>query len=155
MTLQAAPHIEQRLLRFGRVMRTLPAAPGISARENDLVVPNREPMLRIKKTHTGQQHLRRDQVRLHPAPALIIRQHDHPAIPDRDQPLARCGESNQQRVRRKARVFRVAGLRYIGRLSSVCRGRSRERGKQQHGAPATTPGAIALQHAARALMRRS
>ena len=112
----AAPHVQQRLLRFGRVVRALPAAPGVRGRENHFVVPDREPVLRIEETHPGEQRLGRHEVGLHPAAARSSEKTMIAAIPDRDQPLARGGERNEQRVRRQARMF---GVRGIGSLAAA------------------------------------
>ena len=47
--------------------------------------PDREPVLRVEETHPGEERLRRHEIGLDPAPALVIREDDDPAVPDRNQ----------------------------------------------------------------------
>jgi hypothetical protein len=60
-------------------------------------------------------------------------------VPDRNQTFTGRGESDQKRVRREARVFRITGLRHLGRRRGLCQRRSQQHGQRQHAAPEAAP----------------
>ncbi len=59
-------------------------------------MPHRHAMLRVEEAHPGEQRLGGNLGRLHPAPAVVVGEHDDAAVADRHQPFARPCDGDEQ-----------------------------------------------------------